>query len=361
MTAAERKDDHLRLAAAQHPLVAANAYDDVRIVHHALAGTDAGAVSVAQELLGRTWDVPFYINAMTGGSTRTGEINRELAIAAREAGVPIASGSMSVALDHPDAADTFRVLRAENPDGIVFANIGIERSADDARRAVDLVAADALQIHVNAVQEVVMPEGARSFGHWRASLDRIVAAVEIPVIVKEVGFGLSSRTLSELADAGVSAADVAGRGGTDFVRIENDRRSHDDFGYLAGWGQSAIECLLDAPDDAPTLLASGGVRTPLDVVRALALGARAVGVSGTFLRLVLDGGAPALTAALAAWRTQVHAISTVLGARTVAELGTTDLVIGGETAAFCRARGIDITAYAARSTSGAAERSRNVR
>lgn len=362
MSAADRKDDHVRLAAAQHPLVAGNGFDDVRLVHHALAGIDAEDVTLETRVAGLSWKTPFYINAMTGGSDRTGEINRELAAAAAAAGVPIASGSMSVALDDPAAARTFRVLRDENSDGLLFANLGIERSADDARRAVGLIDADALQIHVNAVQEIVMPEGGRSFGHWIASLERIVAAVEVPVIVKEVGFGFSSRTLSVLSGIGVAAADVAGRGGTDFVQIENARRRGADFGYLAGWGQSAVECLLDAPSDAPPLLASGGVRTPLDVVRALALGAGAVGVSGTFLRLVLDGGAEALSTALDAWKSQLRAIMTVLGTRTTADLLTTDLIIGGQAADFARARAIDITSLAHRSDAlGAPERSRNDR
>lgn len=362
MSAADRKDDHVRLAAAQHPLIAGNGFDDVRILHHALSGIDAADVTLDTEVAGLRWPTPFYINAMTGGSARTGEINRALAAAAAAAGVPIASGSMSVALDDPDAAGSFRVLREENPDGLLFANVGIERSADDARRAVDLVDADALQIHVNAVQEIVMPEGGRSFGHWIASLERIVAAVDVPVIVKEVGFGFSRRTLSVLGGVGVRAADVAGRGGTDFVQIENARRADADFGYLAGWGQSAVECLLDAPADAPPLLASGGVRTPLDVIRGLALGAGAVGVSGTFLRIVLDGGADALSAALDAWKSQLRALLTVLGAQTGADLVTTDLIIGGATAEFARARAIDITSLAHRSDApGAPGRSRNDR
>lgn len=362
MSAADRKDDHVRLAAAQHPLIAGNGFDDVRFLHHALSGIDASEVTLDTEVAGLRWSAPFYINAMTGGSARTGEINRALARAAAVARVPIASGSMSVALDHAEAAPTFRVLREENPDGLLFANIGIERSADDARRAIDLIDADALQIHVNAVQEIVMPEGGRSFGHWVASLERIVAAVDVPVVVKEVGFGFSRRTLSVLGEIGVRAADVAGRGGTDFVQIENARRVDADFGYLAGWGQSAVECLLDAPSDAPPLLASGGVRTPLDVVRGLALGAGAVGVSGTFLRIVLDGGADALSAALGAWKTQLRALLTVLGARTSADLVMTDLIIGGETADFARARAIDITSLAHRSDAlGAPGRSRNDR
>lgn len=346
---ASRKDDHLRLAAAQHDgTPARNGWDDVEFVHHALDAIDPDRCALTVEVAGMPWDAPFFINAMTGGSARTGEVNRALAIAAREARVPLASGSMGIALDRPETAPTFRVLREENPDGVLLANVGVERSADDARRAVELIAADALQVHVNAVQETVMPEGTTQFSSWLGSLERIVAASEVPVIVKEVGFGLSRRTLVRLADVGVRVADVAGRGGTDFARIENDRRRAGDFAYLTGWGQSAAACLLDAPHGRLELLGSGGVRTPLDVVRGLALGARAVGVAGTFLRTALDGGADALTAQLAQWRTHTRALLALLGAATPHDLVHTDIVVRGELAAFARARGIDLTALSSR-------------
>lgn len=361
--AAARKDDHLRLAAEQQADTSRrNGFDDVAFVHHALAGVDAERVRLDVELAGCRWAVPFLVNAMTGGSERTGRINRALAIAARETGVAIASGSMSIALDDPSAMPTFQVLREENPDGLVLANIGVERLPDDALRAVEAIRADALQVHVNSVQETVMPEGSRSFSAWPASLEAIVAAVDVPVIVKEVGFGLSARTLRTLAGMGVAAADVSGRGGTDFVRIENARRAAGDYEYLAGWGQSAVECLLDAPAEAPALLASGGVRTPLDVVRALALGARAVGVSGTFLRVVLDGGEDALVERIRQWTVHTRSLLAVLGAGSPASLVDTDLIIDGPTARFCAARGIDITRLAHRSDgAGTRERSRHDR
>lgn len=345
----ERKDDHLRLAAAQAEAPRSGAgFDDVAFVHHALAGIDVAGVDLTTRMPGGIWPTPLLINAMTGGSDTTGRVNRELAIAARETGLAIASGSVSIALGDPSVGSTFRVLREENPDGYVFANLGVERSPDDARRAVDLLRADALQVHVNAAQEIVMPEGSRSFAGWVRSLEAIVAAVPVPVVVKEVGFGLSAQTLSLLSDIGVAAADVAGRGGTDFVRVENARRPDADFDYLVGWGQTAVACLLEAPDDAPPLIASGGVRSPLDVVRSLALGARAVGVSGGFLRTALDGGAEALVAHIERWRTHVAQLCALLGADSPAALARTDIIVTGETADFCHARGIDLAPLAHR-------------
>ena len=348
---AERKDDHVRLVAEQHaggPRT--NGFDDITFVHHALAGIDAERVDLGVDVAGTRWAVPFYLNAMTGGSAATGVINRDLAIAARETGLPIASGSVSAALADPSVAPTFRVIRDENPDGFVMANIGVERSPDDARRAVELLGANALQVHLNSVQETVMPEGSRAFSSWESSLDALLDAVDVPVIVKEVGFGLSARTLMRLSDLGIAYADVSGSGGTDFARVENARRLGGEYAYLGGWGQSTVECLLDAPADAPVLLASGGVRTPLDVVRALALGARAVGVSGSFLKTVLEGGAEGLTARIREWTDQTRALLALLGTASPARLTGTDLVVRGATAEYCRVRGIDIAALSHRST-----------
>nr|BAE78980.1 Type II isopentenyl diphosphate isomerase [Streptomyces sp. KO-3988] len=347
---AQRKDDHVQLAVEQQQQHSGrNQFDDVSFVHHALAGIDRPDVRLATSFAGLSWQAPLYINAMTGGSEKTGIINRDLGIAARETGVPIASGSMSAYFKDPDCADTFSVLRKENPDGFVLANVNATASVDRARRAVDLIRADALQIHVNTVQETVMPEGDRSFSSWVPQIEKIAAGVDVPVIVKEVGFGLSRETVRLLESLGVRAADLGGRGGTDFARIENGRRPLGDYAFLHGWGQSTAACLLDAQDAPIPVLASGGVRHPLDVARALALGASGVGVSGTFLRTLLDDGVAALIARISTWLDQLAALLTLLGARTPADLSRCDLLINGELRDFCADRGIDPRPFARRS------------
>lgn len=354
---AARKDDHVRLAEEQQRTRGASEFDDLDFVHHALGGVSDDAVDLAVQVHTWRWATPFYVNGMTGGTDLTARINRDLAVAARETGMPMACGSVSVALDDADPAVAagFRVIREENPDGFVMANLGAGRSGEDAVRAVELLEADALQLHLNAVQETVMPEGSRDFSDWRRSVEEVVAASPVPVVVKEVGFGLSRRTLSELAELGVQVADVSGRGGTDFLHIENSRRgpgSGPDYSVLTGFGQSALACLLEAPADAPVLLASGGVRHPVDVVKALASGARAVGVAGTFLKAVLDGGAEALVPLVRDWTEQTAALMALLGARTPADLTGTDLLVRGRLAEFCRLRGVDLLALADRSTGG---------
>lgn len=350
-----RKDDHVRLASSQHRPLARNEFDDVEFVHHALGGIDVAAVSLGVSVDRWEWQTPFYINGMTGGSDRTAAINRELAVAARELRVPMASGSISVALDAPNdhgIVRSFTVIRDENPDGFVMANLGIGRPLHDAVRAVELLQADALQIHLNAVQEIAMPEGSRDFSRWLGSLEALASASPVPVIVKEVGFGLSRRTLEVLAQLGVRVADVSGRGGTDFLTIENARHANDDtdLSMLSGFGQSAMACLLDAPSNDVTLLASGGVRTPFDVVKALAAGASAVGVAGVFLEAARRGGAAALVPLMQQWLDHTRAIMALLGAAKTSELATTDLLIRGRLAEYCQLRGIDLPSLARRSS-----------
>jgi isopentenyl-diphosphate delta-isomerase len=371
---AARKDEHLDLALTQHgDPRRRNEFDDLDLVHHALDGIDADLVDLRvrvpfaagpQHAAGHwDWETPFYVNGMTGGTQRTARVNRQLAIAARETGMPMACGSVSVALDEPATAAGFTVIREENPDGFVLANLGVGRPADDAPRAVELLGADALQVHVNAVQEAAMPEGSRDFSTWLTSVEELVEASPVPVLVKEVGFGLSRRTLTRLHEMGVALADVSGRGGTDFLQIENARTADGGYGMLAGFGQSAIASLLDAPAQRPTLLASGGVRNPYDVVKALAAGAHAVGVAGSFVSVLgagdlpqdttaeaadTDAGAARLIELVEAWKARYRGICALLGAVTRDDLRTTDLIVRGRLREFCESRGVDLASLARR-------------
>ena len=258
---ASRKDEHLELAMRLHGQDRAGAFDDVSFIHHSLPGVSAEQVDIGTTVLGSRWEAPFYINAMTGGTQATAAINADLAEAAAEAGVAIACGSQHVALHDPERADGFHVIRRRAPGAFVLANVGPTVSPQEAARAVEMLEADALQIHLNAAQELVMPEGDRDFSGWEEAVATIVAAVPVPVVVKEVGFGLSRRSIESLARTGVAAVDVAGAGGTDFIAIENERRPQRDLSYMVGWGQPTALCLLEsvAVDD-PVGPAGTGLR-----------------------------------------------------------------------------------------------------
>lgn len=348
----QRKDDHVRLALHQHEHEGTNAFDDVRFIHHGLRGVSLSRVDTSVTICGKSWTLPFYINAMTGGSRRTAAINRSLSRVAGATGLAMASGSQHAALRNPSLAPTFTVIR-EHTSGFVFANVGPTVSPEQADEAVRMLRADALQIHINLAQEIVMPEGNRDFSTWPARIRAIAQRVTVPVVVKEVGFGMSRATIDQLASLGITMVDVSGRGGTDFAAIENARRASGEYSYLDQWGQSTVLCLLESLNGphpvTPVVLASGGVRSPLDVVKALALGARAVGVSGHFLHVLSTDGEQGLIDEIGRWGEQLRSLMALLGSTTVEDLRHTDLLLGGTTANYAATLGVDASALARRS------------
>ena len=287
----QRKNEHVEIAMAQSDAPQSD-FDRVRFVHHSIPNINVDEVDLTSRTTDFDMTYPIYINAMTGGSEWTKQINAKLAVVARETGLAMAVGSTHAALRNPKMAESFSIARQTNPEGIIFSNVGADVPVDKAVEAVSLLDAQALQIHVNAPQELVMPEGNREFSTWLDNVAAIVQRVDVPVIIKEVGFGMSKELYKDLIDVGVTYVDVSGKGGTNFVTIENERRSNKDMDYLANWGQSTVESLLEssAYQDSLNVFASGGVRTPLDVVKSLALGAKAVGMSRPFLNQVENGG-----------------------------------------------------------------------
>ncbi|MGN5882608.1 type 2 isopentenyl-diphosphate Delta-isomerase [Staphylococcus simulans] len=287
----QRKDDHVKIAVAQSDAQLTD-FDRIRFVHHSIPSVDVDQVDLSVELPDFKLNSPLYINAMTGGSEWTKQINEKLAIVAKETGLAMAVGSTHAALRNPKMESTFTVAREMNPDGIIFSNVGADVPADLAKQSVEMLKADALQVHVNAPQELVMPEGNRTFSNWMDNLNRIVKTVDVPVIVKEVGFGMSRETMEALNEIGVHYVDVSGRGGTNFVSIENERRDLKDMSYLQNWGQSTVESLLESKivQSHMSVFASGGVRNPFDAIKCLALGADAVGMSRPFLEQVENNG-----------------------------------------------------------------------
>lgn len=344
-----RKDQHLSLANAFHKKKQ-NDFDQVRFVHHSFSGISIDEVDISTSFLGFSFKQPFYINAMTGGSQKAEKINQQLGIISKETGVMIATGSIRSALKNPTLAPSFQIMRKENPTGVIFANIGANLSLDAAQQALELVEGNGLQIHVNLPQELVMPEGERHFSNWLDNIAAIVAHLSVPVIVKEVGFGMSSETMETLLSIGVKAVDVSGNGGTSFTQIENARRLKKEFSFLDDWGQSTIVSLLESVSyqSQLTVLASGGVRQSLDIVKALSLGAKSVGISGTILNQLLTTGLDDTIALIQQWEEELHLIYTLLGKKTTADLLTTDLILTGDLIHWCESRGISYQQFAQR-------------
>lgn len=335
---AHRKDEHLSLAEKFYQPVATSQFDQLRFIHQSLPEIAKSDVDLSTQLGPLTLPVPLMIEAMTGGSPRTGQVNAQLGRIAAATGMPVASGSQSIALKDSASVATFTPLRENNPGGVVFANIGAGHSVAQAQAVVDMLSADALEIHVNSAQEIVMPEGDRAF-YWLDGIGEIVAALQVPVIVKEVGFGMAHETLTQLAEVGVRFVDLGGRGGTNFVQIENFRRPAKELSYLDGWGQSTVESLLEARQ-VPTLqtIATGGIRQPLDAAKALALGAQIVGSAGQILHSLIKTDEATTTDLLLSWQDGLRNILTLLGCPNLAALRQQQLLLSPELESYCRQR-----------------------
>ncbi|KXT78005.1 type 2 isopentenyl-diphosphate Delta-isomerase [Streptococcus sp. DD13] len=352
-----RKDQHIALANQQYHQESARDFEDMRFVHHSLPQIACEEIQLETRIAGLEFAFPFFVNAITGGSERAYEVNHRLARLARETGIALASGSVSAAMKDPSLARSFQVLRKENPDGVIFANLGAHHTLDNAKKAVDLLEADALQLHVNAPQEMVMPEGDRDFRSWLRNIEDIVAHLDVPVIVKEVGFGMSREAIRLLQSVGVDMIDISGTGGTDFAKIENHRRPlADRYDFLEGWGQSTVHSLLEAASvnqsEKTTIIASGGIKNGLDIVKSLALGASLVGMSNHFLHLVRkEEGLLLAIAEVERLQDQIRTVMALLGAKTPKNLTKTDILFGWSTHHWCQMRGIDEIYYANRSSS----------
>ncbi len=327
MTRSQRKDEHVRLAYQQNTEVN-HAFDELDILYNSVADVQSDAIDLNVSFLGKT-TTAIYINAMTGGSEMTSDINRDLAIVARECGLMMAVGSQSAALDDSDLAGSFKVVRDVNPQGIVLANVGAENSLKRAHEAVRMLDADALQVHVNRPQELVMSEGERDFSHWSSSLKSLVESIEVPVIVKEVGFGMSYQTLSHLLALGVHAVDISGKGGTNFIAIEKQRGSSRLPEGLDNFGLTAVESLLQSSSlqSQMTVLASGGIKTAMDCVKCFVLGARAVGLSSWFLVRLMNEGVERTIEMTQELLRDIRFILALYGVESVSQASRLDYVI----------------------------------
>ncbi|MDW4326244.1 type 2 isopentenyl-diphosphate Delta-isomerase [Staphylococcus saprophyticus] len=339
----QRKNEHVEIAMAQGDATISD-FDEIRFVHHSIPSVDVDDIDLTSQLKDFTLDQPLYINAMTGGSEWTKQINEKLAVIARETGIAMAVGSTHAALRNSKMASSFSIVRDTNPDGIIFSNVGADVPVDKAVESVKLLDAQALQVHVNAPQELVMPEGNRTFSTWMENLAQIVSRVDVPVIVKEVGFGMSKETIKSLNEIGVRYVDVSGRGGTNFVDIENERRTYKDMDYLGLWGQTTVESLLESASyqQDMDILASGGLRTPLDAVKCLALGASAVGMSRPFLNQVENYGITETLNYTEQFTDHMKKIMTMLDVKTIKDLKQTQMVFSPKLQSWIEQRGLDI-------------------
>jgi isopentenyl-diphosphate delta-isomerase len=290
-----RKADHIRINLEEDVRSAiTTGLENYRFIHEALPELNLEDVDLSQQLFGKRVRAPLLISSMTGGTAEAGNINRTLAEAAQESGIVMGVGSQRAALANPSAADTFRVRRYA-PDILLFANLGAVQlnygyTIDHCKRAVDMIEADALILHLNALQEAVQPEGDTRFAGLLDKIAGVCRALEVPVIAKEVGWGISERAAAMLAGAGVAAIDVAGAGGTSWSQVEKFRIHDESLARVAsafrGWGIPTAESIGMARRAAPQLpvFASGGLRSGVEIAKCIALGACLGGMAGPFLK-----------------------------------------------------------------------------
>lgn len=275
-----RKDDHLSLAMSSN--TNHNSFDDMILVHQSLPIFNLDEIDISTTFCGIKFSSPFYINAMTGGSENARTINARLAKIAKQCDLFIATGSYSAAIKNPQTKASFDINSAEN---ITATNIGVDKSTNYLLKAIDETNAKVAQIHINTLQELLMDEGDHNFKHWRENLKNMISQSPIPIIVKEVGFGMDKNTIHDLIQLGAKTIDISGKGGTNFAYIENMRSKNPNYD-LNNWGISTVNSLLESRhfQSQCEILASGGVRNALDIVKCFVLGAKGVGIS----RLLLE-------------------------------------------------------------------------
>ncbi|WP_026584969.1 type 2 isopentenyl-diphosphate Delta-isomerase [Bacillus sp. J33] len=349
MSRSKRKWDHIHhaLATGQKSLAG---FEDIAFIHQSLPDTFLDQADIGTSIGELLLSSPIFINAMTGGGgERTVQINRDLAAAARMTGLAMAVGSQMSALKDPGEIESYRIVRKENPKGIIFGNLGSEATVDQAKAAVDMIEASALQIHLNVVQELTMPEGDRDFRGALKRIEQIVRHSEVPVIVKEVGFGMNKETVSLLSSVGVTAVDVGGFGGTNFSQIENARRDRL-LSFFDEWGIPTAASIAEAVSEESdiAIIASGGIQTSVEIAKALAVGAEAAGMAGYFLKVLIKEGLESLIEEINTIHTELKMIMAALGATNIKQLQQAPLIISGNTHHWLTERRIDTKSYSQR-------------
>jgi isopentenyl-diphosphate delta-isomerase len=324
-------------------------FNDIRLVHQALPGIGVEDTSILPKTGDLKLKSPVFINAMTGGGgAHTLKLNALLARAAKETGVAMAVGSQMAALKDPDERASYEIVRKENPEGFLIGNLGSEATVRQAQDAVEMIGADALQIHLNVIQELTMPEGDRNFSGALERIAEIAARLEIPVIVKETGFGISRETAEKLAETDIAAVDVGGYGGTNFAAIENERRARK-LGYFQEWGVPTAAAIVEVRSAFPrTVLASGGIQDAQDIIKAFVLGADAAGLAGSFLRAAVERGESQLIQDIHWLQDDLRMMMTALGEKELPGLRNCPAVISGELYHYLEMRGYSPAAFARR-------------
>ena len=333
----QRKADHIKINLEQDVRSAlTTGLENYRFIHEALPELDLNRLDTTVSLFAKRLAAPILISSMTGGTAEAETINLRLAEAAQEMKVAMGVGSQRAAIEHPEQAKTFQVRRVAS-DILLFANLGAVQfnygyTIDHCRRAVDMIQADALYLHLNPLQEAVQDAGDTNFEGLAKKIEEVCKQIEVPVIAKEVGWGISERTAKLLANCGVSAIDVAGAGGTSWSQVEMHRAPDEFTRQLAatfvGWGIPTAESILNVKKAVPnmTVFASGGIKDGLDIAKCIALGATLGGMAGQFLKAAAVSTEQAVEM-MKLTKRQIEVTMFACGAETLQDLRKNKLVV----------------------------------
>ncbi len=356
-----RKGRHIRISLNEKVEAdVPTGFEDVTLVHRCLPEIDLDDVDTSLTLFGHRLSAPLIISAITGGTEEAGRINRVLAKAAEKFGIGIGVGSQRVAIEHPEVEDTFGVVREETPNSFVMANLGCPQlalgwGATQARKAISMIDADALAIHMNPLQEAVQVDGDTKYAGILGKVRDLASSLETPIVMKETGCGISREDAAKLDEAGAAGFELSGLGGTSWAAVEHHiaREVGEPLQEYLGkslwnWGIPTASSLVEVREATKkVVIASGGLRTGQDAVKALSLGADAVGIAKPFMEKAVQSQ-KALEEHIEAILTELKVCMFLVCARKLEDLGKSSVVVTGWTAEWLRARGLDPSHYATR-------------
>lgn len=346
----ERKLEHLLLCANCDVEYKGKStgFEDIELIHKALPEVNKEEIDIGIEFFGKKMNAPLIISAITGGHPAAYKINKELAKAADKMNVGMGVGSQRAAVENPDLITTYSVVRENAPKAFIIGNIGAPQ-IKFAQQVSGMIGADALAIHLNTLQEAIQPEGDIDARGYISSIEKAADRINIPIIAKETGAGIPKESALALEQAGVSAIDIAGSGGTSWAAVEAYRTKNSYMGNLYwDWGIPTAASTVEVCESVNIpVISSGGIRNGLEAAKALALGAEAVGMA---LPLLKDAyiGYEAVIKTIKEFNDSLKVAMFLVGASNIKELRRSKLLIGGRTGEWLRERGIDTRKYAQR-------------
>jgi isopentenyl-diphosphate delta-isomerase len=354
----KRKEDHIRICLGNKAQAknATSGFEDIQLVHRALPEVNKTKINLSTTFLGKKLKAPIIVGAMTGGTQQATQINASIAQAIEKLGLGMGVGSQRAAIEDIKLEETFSVARKMAPNAFLIANIGGVQlvhgyGIKEVKKVVEMIDADAIAVHLNALQEAVQPEGQTNFKGILAKIGEITGAIDTPVIVKETGAGISAEDAKALEDAGVRAIDVGGVGGTSFAAVEYYRTSTKE--NLSGeafwdWGIPTAVSLIETVQTVKLpVIASGGLRSGTDMAKALALNASLASISQPILQVAVKS-AKETEDKLLSLIEELRNTLFLVGAEKISDLVKTPVVITGNTGEWLQARGFNLQKYAKR-------------